>query len=83
MLSYLERYKQIFNYLVLDDYMLWLERRQSAWLSGSEDYFGYENILLEEALTDKLFQVPSEAPAMDGLVPLFIMVGAVFFYTRM
>ena len=32
--------------------------------------FGCENILLEEALTSKLFQVPSEASTMDGLVAL-------------
>ena len=32
---------------------------------------------------DGLFQVPSEAPAMDGLVPFIVMVEAVFFCFRM
>ena len=50
--------------------MLGLERRWSAWLSRSRDYFGCEDILLEEALSDEFFQVPLEARAMDGLVPL-------------
>ena len=39
---------------------------------------GGEDILLEEALLDELLQVFSEGPAMDGLVPFAVVVGAVF-----
>ena len=33
-----------------------------------------EDVLLEEALLDELLQVSSEGQAMDGLVPLTIVV---------
>jgi len=32
-----------------------------------------------EALADELFQVPLEAPKMDDLVPLTVLIGAVLF----
>ena len=59
--------------------MLWLERRQSARLSGSGDCFGCEDILLEEALEDEFFQISLEALTMDDFVPLTIVVRAVLF----
>ena len=69
--------------LILGDRILWFERRPSAWLSKSGDCFGYEDILLEEALADELFQVPSEAPKLDGLVPFIVVVGVVLFCSEM
>jgi len=51
-------------------------------LSGSGGCFGCEDIFFEEVLADELFQVLSEAPAMDGLVPLAVMVGAIFFCSK-
>jgi len=36
-----------------------------------------EDILLEKVLLNKLLQVSSEGPTMDGLVPFAVMVGAV------
>ena len=61
--------------------MLRLDRRHSARLSGSGDYFVCKDIFLKEALADELFQVPSEAPIMDDLVPFTVVVGAVLFYS--
>jgi len=52
-------------------------------LSESGDCRGYEDILFEETQADELFQVPSEAPTMYGLVPFFVVVGAVFFCSGM
>ena len=52
---------------------------QSARLSGSGDYFECEDIFLDEDLTDKPFQVSSEAPAMNGFVPLTVVVGVLLF----
>ena len=37
---------------------------------------GVENVLLEEVLLDE-FQVSPEVPAVDGLVPLAVVIGAV------
>ena len=51
--------------------------------AGSRGYFECEDILFEEALTDGLFQVPLKASAMDDLVPLTVMVGAVLFCSGM
>ena len=48
-------------------------------LSGSEGCFGCEDIFLEEALVDELFHVFLEAPAMNGVVPLTVIVGAILF----
>ena len=36
-----------------------------------------ENVLFEKALLDQFLQIHSEHPAMDGLVPFAVMVGAV------
>ena len=41
---------------VLVDFVLWLDMRQSTRLFGSGGCFGCEDIFLEEALADKLFQ---------------------------
>jgi len=58
------------NSLVLGDRVLRLDMKRSARLSGSGDCFGCEDLFLEEALADELFQVPFEAPTMDSFVPL-------------
>ena len=44
--------------------------------------FRSEEVFFEEALTDKLFQVLSEISAVDGLVPMSIVVRTVFFCSR-
>ena len=44
---------------------------------------GCEDIFLEEALVDEFFQVLSDASAIDGLMPLTVMVGAVFSRSEM
>ena len=67
------------NFFVLDDQVLWLNRRRGIELSGSEGYFGSENVLFEEILLDELFQVLLEDPTVDGLVPLVVTIGAIFF----
>jgi len=41
------------------------------------NHLGSENILLEEALLDKLFQVSSEVPTVNSLVPFTVIVQAV------
>jgi len=48
-------------------------------LSESRDCFRCENILLEEALADELFQLLLEASIMDGFVSLAVVVEAVLF----
>jgi len=59
--------------------MLWLGRRRRAQLFESGGCFRYEDIFLEKALADKLFQLLLEPPVMDGLVPLIDVVGVVLF----
>ena len=59
------------NRFVLGNQIL-LPRMLCAWLSGN--FLGGEDVLLEKALLDQFLQVPSECPAMDGLV-LFAVVG--------
>ena len=68
------------NRFVLSDCMLRLSRRQSTWLSCIGARSGYKNVLLEEALSDKFFQVPPEAFAVDGLVSLAFVKGTILFY---
>jgi len=68
---------------VLGDRVLWLGRRRSARLSGSEDCLGSEDIFLEEAPMDEFFQILSEDPIMNGLVPFTIMVEVVLFCSEM
>jgi len=46
----------------------------------SENCLESEDVLFEEALLDELFQVPSEAPTIDGLVSFTLVVGAYFSY---
>ena len=53
---------------------MWLAKRQSARLSVSGGCFGCEDIFLEKALTDELFQISSKAPTMDGHVSLNVVV---------
>ena len=38
----------------------------------------YENVFFEEALLNELFQVLSDGPTVDDLVPFGFIVGAVF-----
>ena len=68
------------NHLVLGDQVLWLGRRWSIGMSGSGGCFGSKDILFENNFLDELFQVFSDCSAMDGLVSLVIIVGAIFFY---
>ena len=51
-------------------------------MSGFAGCFECEGIFLEDALTDELFEVLSEAIAMDGLVHLIVVVRAVLFCSR-
>ena len=44
----------------------------------SENFLGSKDVLFEEALLDELFQIPSEGPTIDDLVPFTFVVGAVF-----
>ena len=68
------------NHLVLV-IMLWLGRRRSARCLTSEAAPGGNDVLFEEDLADKFFQILSEASAMDGLVPLTVMVRIIFFHS--
>jgi len=43
------------------------------------NHLGSEDVLLEETLLDELFQVSLRGPAVDGLVPLTVMVRVVLF----
>ena len=45
----------------------------------SGNCFGSEDVLFEEALLDKLFQVPSEGPTGNGLVPFAVMIEQYFY----
>jgi len=65
--------------LVLGDQMLWLGR---LCLRLSEICFGCENIFFEEDQLNELFQVLSEGPTVDGLVPFGFVIGAVFLDAR-
>ena len=55
------------NCFVLEDQLLWLDRRQGVTLSGSEGCFESEDVLFEEALLDELFQIPSEGMVLCPL----------------
>jgi len=57
-----------------------LSMRLNVWLT--ENCFGSEDVLFEEALVNEFFQVPSEGPAVDDLVPFAIVVGTVFLRPR-
>ena len=61
--------------LVLGDQMMWLRR---LCVQGSGCCFGRGDIFFEDALLNELFQVLSEGPTVDGLVPFGFVVGAVF-----
>ena len=64
------------DHFVLVDRIL-LSGRLCIWLS--ENRLRGEDVLFEEALLDELLQVPSEGLAIDGLVSLAVVVGAVLF----
>jgi len=66
-------------HFILSDQVLWLVRRWRIELSGSGDCFGSEDVLFEETLLDKLFQVLPEGPAMDSLLSLAVIIEAIFF----
>ena len=58
---------------VLSDHVLFLGR----WgVRPPRNHLRSEDILLEEVLLDELYQVSLEGPAMDGLVPLTVVVRA-------
>ena len=69
---------QITNSLVLGDHVA-LGRRQSARLSCTGGCPEDKNTLFEEALADRFSQVLPEASAVDGQVPLTVMVRTIFF----
>jgi len=77
-LSCLHWRDQITNSLVLGDHVV-LGRRQSARLSCTGGCPEDKNTLFEEALADRFSQVLPEASAVDGLVPLTVMVRTIFF----
>ena len=41
-----------------------------------------KNVLFEEALVNKIFQVPSEALAVDDFVSLVVMKGVVLLFSN-
>ena len=51
-------------------------------MSGSEGYFESEDVLFVETFWDELFQVFLEGPAIDSLMSLAVMAGAIFFYSE-
>jgi len=59
------------DHLVLVDRIL-LPRRLYIWLSGN--HLRGLDVLLEEALLDKLLQVSSKGLTMDGPVPVIVVV---------
>jgi len=54
------------NHLVLGNHVSQLGRTRSAWLSCARGFPKSKNILFEEALTNKFFQVPLEASVVGG-----------------
>jgi len=60
--------------LILDELILLL-MRLCIWLP--RNCLGGEDVLIEEALLDKILQVFSEGPTIDGLVLFAVVVGAV------
>ena len=64
----------------MGDYILRLGKRRSAQLSYIRDCPMGKDILFEVA--DKFFQIFLKASAMDGLMPLNIMVRTLFFHSR-
>jgi len=64
---------------VLSDRVLFLER---GGVRLSRNRLESEDVLLEEGLLDEVFQVSSESPAVDSLVPLIVVVRAVHLCPR-
>jgi len=62
------------SHLVLGDHMLRLGKRRSIRLPCIDGCLGSKDILFEEALTNNFFHVLSKAFAVDGPVPLALMV---------
>ena len=62
------------NRLVLVDRIL-LSGSRCICLPGNR--LSGEDVLLEKILLDELFKVSLEGPAMDDLVPLVVVVGAI------
>ena len=62
------------SHLILGNQILLL-RRLCVGLSGN--CLGSKDVLLEKALLDQFLHVPSERPAIDGLVPFVVVVGTV------
>ena len=59
---------------VLSDRVL-LSGRQGIWLLRNR--LGSEDIFFKEALLDEFFQIPSEGPTVDGLVPPTVVERAI------
>jgi len=59
--------------------MLRLGRRQSTRLSCTGGCLGGEDVLFEEVLADKFFQVPLEALTMGGPVSFTVIIRAILF----
>ena len=70
------------NHFVLSDCVLWLGRRQNTRLSRFDSCFRSQDVFFEEAQADDLFQIFPGASTVDSLVPLTIVVRAVFFYSE-
>jgi len=73
---------RLLDCFVLSNHVLWLDRRHTQ-LPVPGDCFECEDIFLEEGLENVFFQIISEALAMNGLVPLIVMIEAVLFCSRM
>jgi len=63
--------------LCIGDHVLWLGMQQSVRLSWFGSSFCGKNVFCEEE--DKLYQVFSEAPAVDSLVSFAVMIGTILF----
>ena len=67
-------------------HMLQFGKRRSARLSCTEGCLrgedGSEDVLFEEVLTDKFFQIHLEALAVDSLVLFTIVIRTIFFCFR-
>jgi len=70
------------NCFVLGDCVLRLGRRWSARLFCTGGYLRGEDVLFEEVLADKFFQVPSEAIAVDCPVSFIVVIRATLFCSR-
>ena len=67
------------NHPILGDRLLFLGRRGIRLLRNRLES---EDVLLEEALLDKLLQISSESTTMDGMVPLTVVERAILLRPR-